>query len=98
MSYLEEKVAAPVYKTDNTAVVIHPVDHATPIVRKMLALTSSTSGGLSAGIVCSRIQATEFFYFLVVWICSLHSPLSLVTTESELQTGLPLYLPRCQTH
>jgi hypothetical protein len=40
-----------------------------------LALTSSTSGGRSAGIVHSRTQATEFFFFSVVrmsvLVCSL---------------------------
>jgi hypothetical protein len=29
-----------------------------------LALTSSTSGGRSVGIVCSRTQATEFSFYL----------------------------------
>jgi hypothetical protein len=32
--YLEEKIAAPVYKTDNKAVRIRRVDHTTPFIRK----------------------------------------------------------------
>jgi hypothetical protein len=33
-SYLEEKVAVPVYKTENTAVEIRCADHATSSIRK----------------------------------------------------------------
>jgi hypothetical protein len=42
---LNEKVAAPVKKTELTAGGIRCADHATPSIRKKLALTSPTSGG-----------------------------------------------------
>jgi hypothetical protein len=57
---LKEKVAAPFYKAENTAVGIGHADHVVPSIRKTLALTSPTSGGHSVGIVRSRTQATEF--------------------------------------
>jgi hypothetical protein len=57
---LKEKVAAPVYKTENTAVEIRHADHVAPSIRKELALTSLTNGGRSVDIVRSRTQATEF--------------------------------------
>jgi hypothetical protein len=44
---LDRKVAAPVYKTENTAVGIRHADHIAP---QNLALTSLTSGGRSVGI------------------------------------------------
>jgi hypothetical protein len=53
---LKEKVAAPVYKTDNTAVRIRCADY----VAKKLALTSPTNGDRWVGTVLSRTQATEF--------------------------------------
>jgi hypothetical protein len=37
-----------------------------PSIRKKLALTSPTSGGLSVGIVLSRTQATEFDFLFYV--------------------------------
>ena len=37
-------------------------DHVTPLYPQKLALTSSTGGGRSVGIVRSRTKATEFFY------------------------------------
>jgi hypothetical protein len=43
-----------------TAVGIRCADHGTPSIRKKLALTSPTSGGLSVGIVSLRTKATEF--------------------------------------
>jgi hypothetical protein len=63
---LEEIVAAPVQKTENTAVGIRFADHATPSIRKKLALTSPTSGSRSVGIVRLRTKATEFVSFLFV--------------------------------
>jgi hypothetical protein len=51
-SYLEGKVAAPVQKAENTAAGNRRADHATPSIRKELALTSSTSGSRSVSIVC----------------------------------------------
>jgi hypothetical protein len=58
---LEEIVAAPDLKTENTAVRIHCADHATPSIRKKLALTSPTCGGRSVGIVRLRAKTTEVF-------------------------------------
>jgi hypothetical protein len=46
-----KNVAAPVKKTELTAEGIRCADHATPPIRKKLALTSPTSGGRSVGIV-----------------------------------------------
>jgi hypothetical protein len=40
------------------------VDKATPSIRKMLVLTSPTSGGPSVGVVLSRTQATVFFILI----------------------------------
>jgi hypothetical protein len=57
---LDRKVAAPVQKTENTAVGIRHADHVTPSIRKKLAIISPTSGGLSVSIVRSRTQAMEF--------------------------------------
>jgi hypothetical protein len=57
---VEERVAAPVYEGENTAVGIRHADHVAPSMRKMLALTSLTSGGRSVGIVRLRPEATEF--------------------------------------
>jgi hypothetical protein len=57
---LDRKIAAPVYKTENTAVENRHADHVEPSIRKKLAITSPTSGGRSAGIVRSRTQTMEF--------------------------------------
>jgi hypothetical protein len=54
------KVAAPVYKTENTAVGIRHSDHVAPSILQKLAITSPTSGGRSVGIVRSRTQTMEF--------------------------------------
>jgi hypothetical protein len=40
----------------SVAVGIRCADHATPSIRKMLALTSPTGGGLSVGIVRLRTK------------------------------------------
>jgi hypothetical protein len=58
---LDRKVAAPVYKTEITALGIRRADHATPFYRQKLAITSPTSGGRLVGIVRSLTQAMEFF-------------------------------------
>jgi hypothetical protein len=55
---LGRNLAAPVYKTENTAVGIRHADHVTLYPQK-LAITSPTSGGRSVGIVRSRTQTTE---------------------------------------
>jgi hypothetical protein len=39
---------------ENRDVGIRHADHVAPYIRKMLAITSPTSGGRSVGIVCSR--------------------------------------------
>jgi hypothetical protein len=57
---LDRKVAAPVWKTENTAVGIRHADHVAPSIRKKLVITSLTSGGGSVGIVRSRTQTMEF--------------------------------------
>jgi hypothetical protein len=57
---LDRKVAAPVKKTENTAVGIRDADHVYP---QKLAITSPTSGGRSVGMVRSRTQTMEFFFF-----------------------------------
>jgi hypothetical protein len=59
---LDRKVAAPVSKTENTAVGICHADHVAPSVSKTLAMTSPTSGGRSVGIVRSRTQTMEFLF------------------------------------
>jgi hypothetical protein len=46
-------------KTENTAVGIRRADQATPSISNTLTLSSSTSGGLSVGIVRSRTKAKE---------------------------------------
>jgi hypothetical protein len=51
---LDRKVAAPVKKTENTAVGIRHADHVAPSIRKKFAITSLTIGGRSVGIVRSR--------------------------------------------
>jgi hypothetical protein len=59
---LDRKVAAPAYKTENTVLGISHADHAAPSIRKKLAITSPTSGGI-VGIVRSRTQTMEFSLF-----------------------------------
>jgi hypothetical protein len=58
---LGRKVAAPVYKTENTAVGIRHADHVAPSIPKKLVITSPTSGSRSVGIVRSRTQTWSFF-------------------------------------
>jgi hypothetical protein len=60
---LDGKGAAPVSKTENTAVGIRHADHVAPSIRNKLAITSPTSGGRSVGIVRSRTQTMEFFFW-----------------------------------
>jgi hypothetical protein len=59
---LDRKVAAPVQKTENTAVGIRHADHVAPFYPLKLAISSPTSGGRSVGIVRSRTQTTDLFY------------------------------------
>jgi hypothetical protein len=60
----KEKVGAPVYKTEITAVGIRWADHAAPLYPQKIALTSLASGGRSIGIVRSRTKATELVWVL----------------------------------
>jgi hypothetical protein len=60
---LDRKVAAPVYKTENTGVGIRHADHVAPSIRKKLTITSPTSGGRSVVIIHSRTQTMEFIFF-----------------------------------
>jgi hypothetical protein len=62
---LEEKVAAPVQKTENTVGGIRQADHVAPLYPEKLVLSSPTSGGHSVGIVRSRTKATEFSFYLI---------------------------------
>jgi hypothetical protein len=61
---LDRKVAAPVWKTENTVLGIRHADHVAPSIRKKLAITSPTSGGRSIGIVRSRAQTMEFKFII----------------------------------
>jgi hypothetical protein len=62
-SYLKEKVAAPVKKTEITAIGIY---HVTPLYPLKLAVTSPTNGRWSVSIVCSRTKATELLLLLFI--------------------------------
>jgi hypothetical protein len=62
---LDRKVAAPIYKTENTAIGIRHADRVAPSIRKKLVIASPTSGGRSVGVVLSRTQAMEFSLVLV---------------------------------
>jgi hypothetical protein len=53
------KVAAPVQKTENTALEIRHSDHVAPLSAN-LAITSPTSGARSGGVVRSLTQTMEF--------------------------------------
>jgi hypothetical protein len=61
-SYLEENVAALVYKAENTVVGSRHVDYVIPLYPPKLALTSPLSSDRS---VLSRTQATEIFMCMV---------------------------------
>jgi hypothetical protein len=57
---MKEKVAALAQKTEITTV---------RDALQKLALTSPTSGGRSVGVVCSRIQATQFVSsIMAMWL------------------------------
>jgi hypothetical protein len=71
---LDRKVAAPVQKTENTAVGIRHADHLAPLYPQKLAITSPTSGGLSVGIVRSLTQTMEFSLVLDPNIVTFDSP------------------------
>jgi hypothetical protein len=60
---LVRKIATPIYKTEYTAVGIRHADHVASSIRKMLVITSPTSGSRSVGTVLSRTQTMEFSIF-----------------------------------
>jgi hypothetical protein len=78
---LKEKVAAPVYKIENTALGIRQPDHVAPANPQKLALTSPTSGGRSVGILSSLIQTTE----IVLFNNTVSTPFWLEISEIHLQ-------------
>jgi hypothetical protein len=55
---------------NSAAVGIRRAEHATPLCSQELALTSSTRGGRSVGIVRSRNKATEFVLLLLLLLSS----------------------------
>jgi hypothetical protein len=61
---LDRKVAAPVQKTEITAMRIRRADYATPLYPQKFALTSPIIGGRSVVIVRPRTQAKEFCFIL----------------------------------
>jgi hypothetical protein len=61
---LDRKVAAPVYKTENTAAGFRHADHVAPLYPQKLAITSPTSGSRSIGIVRSQTQTMEFSFLV----------------------------------
>jgi hypothetical protein len=56
---LDRKVATPVKKTENTAIGICHADHVAPSIRN----SWQSLCGHSVGIVRSRTQTTEFFFY-----------------------------------
>jgi hypothetical protein len=62
---LKEKIVAPVYKTEITAVGYPRADHTTHIYPQKLASTLPTSSGRSGGIVRSRTKAKELLLLLL---------------------------------
>jgi hypothetical protein len=80
---LRRKVAAPVYKTENTAVGIRHADHVATSTLKKLAITSPTSGGRSVSIVRSRTQTMEFSFGIETWKYSLVVILTAVLTADN---------------
>jgi hypothetical protein len=65
-SYLKEKVADLVCKTQITAVGIRQAEHATTLYPQKLAITSPTNGGRSVRIVSARTKMPEFLYYLLL--------------------------------
>jgi hypothetical protein len=68
---MKEKVAAPISKTEITAIRIYHADHMAPSIRKKerererYGTNFPTSGGRSVGIVRSRTQAKEFLIHIM---------------------------------
>jgi hypothetical protein len=67
---LDRKIAAAVYKTENTAVGIRHADHVTFSIRKKLVITSPASGGRSVGIVRSRDSDHGVFSLVSLYFAS----------------------------
>jgi hypothetical protein len=65
---LDIKVAAPVWKTEDTAVEIRQADYVAPSICKTMAITSPTSGCRSVDIFRLRTQAMEFSFFLYLGV------------------------------
>jgi hypothetical protein len=61
---LDRKVAAPVKKTENTAVGICHTDHVAPSIRKTWQLLRRQA---AVGIVRSRTKTMEFFFYVAIW-------------------------------
>jgi hypothetical protein len=60
---LDRKVAAPVYKTENTAVGIPHADHVAPSIRKSWqSLRRQAAVARSVGIVRSLTRTMEVFF------------------------------------
>ena len=66
---MNKKVAAPVQKTEITAVGIRCADHVTPLYPQKLTLTLLTGGGRPVGIVRLRTKATEFSFLTFPVTC-----------------------------
>jgi hypothetical protein len=62
---VERKSSSSGLEIENTAVGIRHADRMVPSIRIKLALTSSTRGGCSVGIVLLRTQATEIFIYII---------------------------------
>jgi hypothetical protein len=56
---LDRKIAAPVYKTENTAVGIRHADHVAPSIRKKLAITSQNE---------HFVYMAYLYLLMVVWV------------------------------
>jgi hypothetical protein len=84
---LGRKVAAPVYKAENTAVGIRRTDYATPLYPQKLALTSPTSCGRSVGIVRSRTKATVLLLLLE---CCLDTTISRISKEYQVHYAVAM--------
>jgi hypothetical protein len=59
----------PVWKTQNTVVVIRCADHTTPSIRKNWHYTSPTSGGRSVGIARSRTEDHGVCLVVCLFVC-----------------------------
>jgi hypothetical protein len=62
---LDRKVAAPLYKTKNTAGGIRHADHVAPSIRKSWQSLRRQAAVARSGIVRSRTQTMEFSFSLI---------------------------------